>query len=693
MSVNFEKALPIWIKDREDEKHLRLQFKAIVKSNENLKVKIATSGIYQLWVNGSFVSYGPARAGKNHFRMDEISIVNFLEKEDNIVVIEVAGYNVNSYYIQKQPSFLQAEISSGNDIFAATGFDFTARVNPNYIQRVQRYSYQRPMIEAYKFSKALDSFFVDDTKGTEEISVTEKKKIIERLAPYPAYEKIKAVPILHGEVEKIVPQKYFRDRSCVNIGGALNGFTIEELDFFATDRYQELKMIPNMNEPESILNNTYNIYRFPHNASGMITATLKCKSKTTLYILFDELLAGETIHAMRGGVANIIAVDLTEGEYDFQAFEIYTMKYVQFVSLGGECEILDVGMTEYKHPPVREIQIKDPDLKKIAEAAIENYRQNAVDIPTDCPSRERGGWLCDSFFIARTEYFLEGKNPVEKSFLENFLHEDKYLCLPDGVFPMCYPADHFDSWFLPNWSLWLILELKDYLKRTGDSDLISRYSDRIYRTFEFFSKYENEDGLLENLPAWVFIEWSKANDFVQDVNYPSNMLYSLALKTASELTGNEKYARKSEFIKEKVKKLSYNGLFFTDNAVRKDGVLVNTGETSETCQYYAFFCGLASPKTHSELFSLLVNEFGSNRKDGKYDNVYPSAPFIGKFLRLDMLMKYGYTELVKEDIRKYFLSMAQLTGTLWEKDGENDSCNHGFASYVSVLLEQSQKGE
>ena len=28
----------------------------------------------------------------------------------------------------------------------------------------------------------------------------------------------------------------------------------------------------------------------------------------------------------------------------------------------------------------------------------------------DCPSRERAGWLCDSYFTAKTEYVLTGTN-------------------------------------------------------------------------------------------------------------------------------------------------------------------------------------------------------------------------------------------------------------------------------------------
>ena len=75
------------------------------------------------------------------------------------------------------------------------------------------------------------------------------------------------------------------------------------------------------------------------------------------------------------------------------------------------------------------METKDEKLQIIIDAAIETYRQNAVDLFTDCPSRERAGWLCDSFFLARTEYALTGKNTIEESFLENLM--DDFLKLID----------------------------------------------------------------------------------------------------------------------------------------------------------------------------------------------------------------------------------------------------------------------
>ena len=80
------------------------------------------------------------------------------------------------------------------------------------------------------------------------------------------------------------------------------------------------------------------------------------------------------------------------------------MKYMKFIASGSDCTVKNVRMIEYKHHPVQlslPVLNGNEKLQKIAAAAVESYRQNAVDLFTDCPSRERAGWLCDSFFTGQ----------------------------------------------------------------------------------------------------------------------------------------------------------------------------------------------------------------------------------------------------------------------------------------------------
>lgn len=471
------------------------------------------------------------------------------------------------------------------------------------------------------------------------------------------------------------------------------GFPAEKLEVSAVRDCQELRELPDgrldFDEP-----GRYVIYELPHNASGFLEIKLACFSPLTLYVSFDELLMeraaddrASRVDCTRLDCANAVRYDLGVGRHSLRFFEPYTMKYLRLAVVGGTCAVEAVGLTEYKHPPL-ELNMAGltPELRIIGLAALETFRQNAVDLFTDCPSRERAGWLCDSYFSGRVEYALTGGHTIERAFLENFLHEKTYTALPEGMVPMCYPADHYDGWFTPNWALWLLLELDAYRRESGDADLPARFRGKVSALLRYFERFENEDGLLEKLDGWVFIEWSRANKFVQDVNYPTNMLYAAALAAVGRLYGDEALLRKADRVRSAVLVQSFDGEFFVDNARRVDGRLERTGMISETCQYYAFFFKLATPDTHTKLFERLLSEFGPQREATVWPQVCPSAPFIGNYLCLDICMQYGYRQQAMDNIVEYFLHMAQMTGTLWEHEDIRASCCHGFASYVLYWL-------
>jgi len=95
-------------------------------------------------VNGAF-------AGHGLYRVDELPLETLLKPGKNELLIEVAGYNSNSYYLLDQPSFLQAEIVSGDRVLAATGGEgFVEFIDRSRVQKVQRYSFQRTFSEVWR---------------------------------------------------------------------------------------------------------------------------------------------------------------------------------------------------------------------------------------------------------------------------------------------------------------------------------------------------------------------------------------------------------------------------------------------------------------------------------------------------------------------------------------------------------------
>ncbi len=363
---------------------------------------------------------------------------------------------------------------------------------------------------------------------------------------------------------------------------------------------------------------------------------------------------------------------------------------MKIIAVKGSCLLQDLYLREYAYPENKKAAFNSSNLKlnEIYKAARQSFRQNAVDLLTDCPSRERAGWLCDSYFSAIMEKDFTGHSAVAHNFYENYALPDSFKFLPKGMIPMCYPADHYDGSFIPNWAMWFVIQVNDYAQRGGDPILIAKLKPRVEGILTYFKQFENKDGLLENLQSWIFVEWSKANNFVKDVNYPSNMLYSAVLANAADLYHNEQWRQKSEQVKQTILKQSYNGTFFVDNAIRnKEGKLDVTTNTTEVCQYYAYFFNIANPKTHPELWKKLTAEFGPNRDDKiTYPKVFKANAFVGNYLRMDILSRYGLRSQLMKEIQDYFYSMAQQTGTLWEHMGAEASCNHGFASYIGHVL-------
>jgi alpha-L-rhamnosidase len=702
----FLSAQPVWPEGREKECNLTTGFRAVFEApaGERVVLRLAGSTLYRAFLNGDFVGHGPARGPHGWYRMDELDLTSKLKAGANVVAIEVAGYNVNSYYLLDQPSFLQAEVVAGGKVLASTGareHSFEARRIGERVQKVQRYSFQRPFSEVYRLAPGWDGWRREVSAWPEPVvcAVQPAKALLPRRVPYSEFAVRQPVQVVWaGEMKTgLKVNQPWKDRSLTEIGPKLGGFPEKEL---VTIPSLELQTMANAaarpvgerfreGRTLTLQPGTYQIVDYGINLTGFPAAHVVCRNKARLFFVFDEVLSGGEVDFKRLGCVNTILFELQPGTYDVEAFEAYTLRYLKLIALQGECEISKLSLREFASPLPAEARFaaSDERLNKLFAAGCETFRQNAVDIFMDCPSRERAGWLCDSFFTARVAKDLTGGTLIEKNFLENYQLPAKFKFLPEGMLPMCYPADHDDGVFIPNWAMWFVVELEEYLARSGDRETVKALEPRLLKLLDYFKRFRNEDGLLEKLEKWVFVEWSKANDFVQDVNYPSNMLYAEVLAAMGRLYDRPDLLIEAGKIRDIIRRQSFAGDFFVDNAVRRNGKLQGTQNRSEVCQYFAFFFHIATAESHSKLWETLVKDFGPQRKQTKaFPQVHPANAFIGNVLRLELLSQAGLSRQLLDESVAYQLYMADRTGTLWENDGAYASCDHGFASHGGVRV-------
>jgi len=694
LSSMFSIAKPIWAKKYIGEKNIVLFFTSSFRKG-SVTLRITGNNFYRIFLNGNFVGYGPQRAAKGLYRIEEYPLQG--TKEKNYLVIEVSGSLCTSFYALNSEPFVAAEIIKGDKVIASTPDGFRCSRNSSRLQKVVRFSYQRAFSESYRLNQSENDFFTRDNDAypLEETVAIHSVHYETRDVPFASFAKAKLRHVENGHFLVDHQKDVYQDRYMFN--KKLGIFETNELEI---DPNKEISQLQYFKEPlgkTKIRQGQFVTYSYVRSLTGFISLSLKVNKPSRIAIVFDEI-DGATKHDQPIGISfsrntthNIVTYDLAKGHYQLLSFEPYTAKYIRVIALQGETEIVAVGIRKYENgEKCLSFSFPDKKLQVVYEAALNTFKQNAVDLLTDCPSRERAGWLFDSYFTAKAEQFVTGNNLVEKAFLENYASSN-VPNIPPSMVPMCYPADfEQDDFFIPNWAMWYVLELEDYLKRTGDRSLIEKSKMKVLNLQKYFASFENEFGMLEDLKSWVFVEWSHCNDddHIRGVNIPSNILYGAFLSALHDLYGSVE-EKKITKLKENIVAKGFDGHYFVDNLIRKNKALVSSGLYSETCQYYAFYLKTVekTDKRFASLYQNLIKNFGPTRKEGFETSISPSAVLPGYIMRLSLLDgDVANRNLVEAESLDYFYQMAIKTGTLWEHASTFASLNHAFTSVILRIL-------
>ncbi len=641
----------VWAGNREEQYSKRIFKLSLEEACQ--KLVICAVDFYRVYLDGEFNCFGPERTGEGFSRKREINLKGKREIE-----IEVAGYNHLCYACDKQPPFFAAEVYSDKGVVYDT-FSFTCYQRTDRYTDVPRFSGQRTGLE-----------YIDLTCVKEiplEVYSVEAPTILDGVGDTARYEKVEFSLVSQGEFKGFDDvSDAFCELNPLNLASK-DGFFVKKDFLDKTEKgYSEIN------------------FSLENERTGFIKFNIKAEEQVEFFAVMEEYLIDGKWHFRRSGCNELVVIKVPKGEWEVQTFEPYAFKHLKII-YNGKVEITPSLIT-YENDLANFITLEgDNDIARVYFAAQNTFKQNAVDLFTDCPGRERAGWLCDSYFTAKAEQVLMGSNLIERAFLENIILS-KTPEIDSRMLPKSFPSENRENQYIPNWALWFIMELKDYYDRTGDRSLVDLAKDRVYGLLDFFLEYENEFNLLEDLQGWVFVEWSVCNnpEYTKGVNYPSNMLYYACLSAVASLYDDKELDNKARIIKENIIKQSFNGEFFIENAVREDGKLKPIKDhLSETCQYYALFFNI---RPSAEFEEKMITKFGPKRKDGVYLEVAKSNIFIGNYLRFFYLLEKNETERVLEEMTSYFREMVDKTGTLWEHDSPKASCNHGFASVACPII-------
>jgi alpha-L-rhamnosidase len=713
----FENAKPIWPIGAHETWNQVVGFYASLNvaqplDKRNIEIHVTAADCYRIWLNGRFVAYGPARTAHGYSRVDVWPLGALLEKGTNHIAIEVSSNGIDSYAYALHEPFVQAEVYWGHESILATGGDaFEAYVLKERVQKVERFSKQRPFAEAYRLGRDCNDWRTG-VGGRQSVACETVRQydLLPRHVPLPEFKRLS--PVMVRERGKVISAPGYRSilhhAARDQVGVRVMGYPVDALEIDISKELLDFGYVPDMEQnadaeeaflhAERIPAAGYVTYTFDHVQGGFIEARLMCEKRTRVYLQFDEVCDRGRDKQFQLGVG-AIALDLEPGTHAFTSFEPYSLRFIRVLAVHEAVDCLAIGVREYAHPvPEPRVRFQDPALLPVHRAAWQTFRTNSIDLFTDCISRERGGYPCDAYFTAMAERALTGESRVERNFLENYFLVDTFASIPKGMVPHCYPSVRLGTGqYIPNWGLWLVLELCEYCMRTGDQELKNLAKPRVEALFTWFSQYRNRDGLLEDVPGWLFVEWSPANQYTDGVSHPTNMLYAGTLQAAATLYLREDWQKAADQTRDAVLRESWDGSWFADQSRRVDGVLQCTDARSETCQYHALFFEIVSGEDRAALWQRLSREWGPLRNPssggdkqagtGHGVQLIPAGLLYGLMLRFALMQKTGAGEQLIAELCHVFGPMARQTGTLWEHVAPQASFNHGFASCACAFLQ------
>ena len=705
-----ENLYPVWVPGYPKRMNESFAFRYCGRAEGEVTVRFAASNQYRVFWNGTFCGFGPMRAGHytsylQTLRLQPDSTGSF------VLVVEVTYHGVDNYYaVREQPFFLAGIFCGGRQI--AESKDFVCLELTDRECRAQRYNFQRTFCEVYHgYDRAAlyrgeGNYPVHDTAGVC------GNEILPAPMPLPALNRTYDFsPAETGTVTESPEEYRFTGRCVDRFSDVFQGYPPEELQTRLSDEACAFVYHP-CERPADVRNAPdYVLMQTEYNRTGFLELRTEVSEPCELYLLFDETLSTEAVGSQpygeqyqrsgalpliffRNSTVNVLKFTLQAGSYHLISFEPYTMKYLKIVVKKGRLHLKSVRLIAYENEvPLLPFSHPDPDVRALYDAAVRCYRQSALDTFLDCPSRERAGWMGDSYFAARGEYALTGRNEIETGFLDLYLRSIPMKRIPRDMLPMCYPCDHVDGTFIATFPVLFLRELTERRRRVG-IDERERFRDRMFALLRYYQNHTGPEGYFDDPGAAKFLEYSRANDFSHEgVSTAMNFFYVEFLRHMAQEYGLESCREQADRLAKRIRAELFDreqGLFADHFRIEK-GVVRPQKDFTETCQYLAFFCGIASEEEDAELYERMFVRRKPTRESLPVETLgyWKSNIFMGYLVRFVYLCETKKARQALSECLDYFGEMVRRTGTVWELEQPIASLNHGYGAVLADVIRRA----
>ncbi len=440
-----------------DNQHILFRKKFHVDNTADAIIKISADDYYKLYINGTFVTQGPAPSYNFCYYYNEIDISKYLQKGENTIAVHSYYQGlINRVWVSGDlRHMLICEISNADDIILATDDTWKTAIHSGFYICGENLGYDTAFCEGYDANCTEANFEQINYDDSNWQTTCYKQNCYYKFVKQPT----KQLDIYPLENIEIIENEndYFIDTKQEVVG---------YLTFSATGKKGDKITILSGEELCE---------------DGSVRYNLRCNC-----VYQEEFLLSDS--------------KSTYVQYDYKAFryiQINTPKNVA-VDKNSICIIA----RHYPFNAKTAYTGNDEQLKQIWDLCANTLKYGTQEILMDCPTREKGQYLGDATISAIAYTLITKDDTFMKKVLTDFANSafiSKSLMAVSTSSLMQEIADY--SLQFPLQVLWLY----NYSK---DESFLRKMQPIVQDIIENFASYAREDGLLINITdKWNMVDW------------------------------------------------------------------------------------------------------------------------------------------------------------------------------------------
>lgn len=460
-------------------------------------VHVSADNRYKLYVNGKLVSLGPARCDTYYWNYETVDLAPYLSAGKNTVAALVwnEGFYTPAAQISVRTGFILQGDAASEEI-----------VNSNISWKCYRDAGHQPV----------PGFFFAASKG-EMVDMNQAIKGDWTATNFDDNAWPAASKIMDGTIKGMA----------WGIDWALVPSSLPPREM-TYQRILKLRSSTGISAPA-----TFPAERTPVTIPANTTATLLLDQtfETNAYVNFNfsggkdagislgyaETLYDKGSHGTRKSNRNEVDGKVFVGRIDslissgdkaqaFTTLNFRTFRYLKII-IQTKNEPLTIDdiygtFTAYPFQRTSVLNTDNTELTQILDIGWRTARLNAWETYTDCPYYEQLQYIGDTRIQALISYY----NTDDDRLARNALNLMDHSRLAEGVTKSCYPTK--GTQIISTFSLWYICMLHDYWMYRNDSDFVKDKLTGVREILNFFSKYQQPDGSIKDMPYWAFVDWA-----------------------------------------------------------------------------------------------------------------------------------------------------------------------------------------